>query len=205
MNVCSANTNAKSKKNNAANKINDTFGEVLVYNNDLIQAPFHTDSGGMTENAVDVWGTNLPYLNASTEVKTHTMPWTVKVSLRDFADKLAADNKNIGEITAVKLSLLEIGKSKKDRSASGRVKEITIVGTSAQIKLTGNYMRSKFGLKSTLFEAAIIGDEVVFNGYGWGHGVGMSQYGAQAFAEKGYTYDQILAHYYPATTLKRIY
>ena len=185
--------------------IDDTFGEVLVYKNDLIQAPFHTDSGGMTESAVDVWGTDLSYLRASNEVKTHTMPWTVKVSLRDFADKLAADNKNIGEVTAIKLSLLEIGKGKKDRSASGRVKEVIIVGTSAQVKLTGNYMRSKFGLKSTLFEAAIIGDEVVFNGYGWGHGVGMSQYGAQAFAEQGYTYEQILAHYYPGTTLKRIY
>ena len=75
--------------------IDDTFGEVLFYNEKLIEASFHTDSGGMTENAVDVWGTDFPYLRASTEVQIKTMPWTVKISLKDFSKKLADNKKNV--------------------------------------------------------------------------------------------------------------
>ena len=185
--------------------IDETFGEVLFYNDKLIEAFFHTDSGGMTENAVDVWGTEFPYLRASTEVKTKTMPWTVKFSLKDFSKKLADNNKKVGDIKSVKVTKLDIGKAAADRSKSGRVKELTVVGKTAQVKLTGNEMRSIFALKSTLFDIAISGDEVVINGYGWGHGIGLSQYGAEAFAETGSTYDQILAHYYSGTTLKRLY
>ena len=185
--------------------IDETFGEVLVYNDKLIVSSFHTDSGGMTENAVDVWGTDFPYLRASTEIKTKSMPWTVKLSLKEFAKKLADNKKNVGDVKFVKISNLEIGKITDDRSTSGRVKELTIIGSAAQVKLTGNEMRSIFALKSTLFDIAINGDDVVINGYGWGHGVGLSQYGAQDFAEKGYTYDQILAHYYKGATLKQLY
>lgn len=185
--------------------IDETFGEVLVFNDKLIEASFHTDSGGMTENAVDVWGTDFPYLRAATEVKTKTMPWTVKISLKDFSKKLAADKKNVGDVKFVKVTNLEIGKITDDRSASGRVKELTVIGSAAQIKLTGDDMRYILALKSTMFDIAVSGDDLVINGYGWGHGVGLSQYGAQAFAEKGYTYDQILAHYYKGATLKRLY
>ena len=185
--------------------IDETFGEVLFYNEKLIEASFHTDSGGMTENAVDVWGTDFPYLRAATEVQTKTMPWVVKISLKDFSKKLADNKKNVGDVKVVKVTNLEIGKLTDDRSTSGRVKELTVVGSAAQVKLTGNEMRSIFALKSTMFDVAISGDEVVISGYGWGHGIGLSQYGAQAFAEKGYTYDDILAHYYKGTTLKRLY
>ena len=185
--------------------IDDTFGEVLFYNDKLIEASFHTDSGGMTENAVDVWGTDFPYLRAATEVQTKTMPWTVKISLKEFSKKLADNKKNVGDVKVVKVTNLEIGKLTDDRSTSGRVKELTIVGSAAQVKLTGNEMRSMFALKSTMFDIVIRGDEVVISGYGWGHGIGLSQYGAQAFAEKGHTYEDILAHYYKGTTLKRLY
>ena len=185
--------------------IDETFGEVLFYNDKLIESLFHTDSGGMTENVIDVWGTDLPYLRASTEVKTKTMPWTMKFSLKDFAKKLANNNKNVGDIKSIKVTKLEIGKASTDRSKSGRIKELTVVGKTAQVKLTGNEMRSIFALKSTLFDIAISGNEVIINGYGWGHGIGLSQYGAQAFAETGSTYDRILAHYYNGTTLRRLY
>ena len=185
--------------------IDETFGEVLFYNDKLIQASFHTDSGGMTENAVDVWGTDFPYLRASTEIETKTMPWTVKITLKDFSNKLAANKKNIGDVKFVKITNMEIGKITDDRSTSGRVKELTVVGSAAQVKLTGSDMRQIFGLKSTLFDVSLSGDEVVINGYGWGHGVGLSQCGAQTFAENGYTYDKILSHYYKGTTLKRLY
>ena len=185
--------------------IDETFGEVLFYNDRLIEASFHTDSGGMTENAVDVWGTDFPYLRASTEVQTKTMPWTVKISLKDFSKKLADNKKNVGDVEFVQVSNLEIGKLTNDRSTSGRVQELIILGSASQVKLKGTEMRSMFALKSTMFDIVIRGDEVVISGYGWGHGIGLSQYGAQAFAEKGHTYEDILAHYYKGTTLKRLY
>ena len=185
--------------------IDDTFGEVLFYNEKLIEASFHTDSGGMTENAVDVWGTDFPYLRAATEVQTKTMPWTVKISLKDFSKKLADNKKNVGNVEFVQVSNLEIGKLTNDRSTSGRVQELTILGSASQVKLKGTEMRSMFALKSTMFDIVIKGDEVVISGYGWGHGIGLSQYGAQAFAEKGHTYEDILAHYYKGTKLKRLY
>ena len=66
-------------------------------------------------------------------------------------------------------------------------------------------MRSIFELKSTLFDIGITGNDVEIKGYGWGHGVGLSQHGAKAFAENGYTYDKILSHYYKGTQLQRLY
>ena len=182
-----------------------TFGEVLQYNNKLIVSTFHTDSGGMTENAVDVWNTDYPYLRAATEIETKTTPWTVKFTIDDFSKKLAANGKNVGKVHFVKVTNLEIGKITDDRTTSGRVRELSIIGEAGEIKLTGNQMRSIFELKSTLFDIGITGNDVEIKGYGWGHGVGLSQYGAKAFAENGYTYEKILSHYYKGTKLHRLY
>ena len=66
-------------------------------------------------------------------------------------------------------------------------------------------MRSKFSLPSTLFDVKISGGKVIFEGYGRGHGVGMSQYGANAYAKSGWDYEKILKHYYSGTTLKKLY
>ena len=185
--------------------ITETFGEVLTYKGKLIEANFHTDSGGMTENAVDVWKIDYPYLRASTEIEIKTQPWQVNISISDFTKKLTANKKNVGDVQFIKVTNLEIGKITDDRSTSGRVKELTLIGTKGEIKLTGNEMRSIFNLKSTMFDIFINNDEVVIKGYGYGHGVGMSQYGANAFAEHSYSYDKILYHYYKGTDLKRLY
>lgn len=185
--------------------IASTFGEVLYYNDKLIEAPFHTDSGGITENAVDVWGTDFPYLRATTEIEKETMPWKVGFTFEEFSKKLAESGYKVGDVKFVKVTNLEIGKVNNDRSSSGRVKSLSIVGSGGEIKLTGNEMRNIFGLKSTLFDVGINGEAIVITGYGWGHGVGMSQNGAQAFAEHGHSYDKILAHYYKDTKIKRLY
>ena len=109
-----------------------------------------------------------------------------------------------GQIYGI-LTPLTIGKSAKDRSTSGRVKSAQIVGSKKTVTMRGDEMRRKFSLPSTLFHVSIIGNEVVFTGYGKGHGVGLSQYGAKAYAEKGWKYDKILAHYYQGATLKKLY
>ena len=182
-----------------------TFGEILQYKNKLIDALFHSDSGGMTENAVDVWGTDFPYLRVATEIEMKTNPWTVNIKLEDFAKKLTANKKSVGKVHFIKVTGLEIGKITSDRSSSGRVKELSIIGEAGEIKLTGLQMRNIFNLNSTLFDIGIIGDEVKISGYGWGHGVGLSQYGANNFAEHGYSYTEILSHYYKNTERKRLY
>ena len=185
--------------------ISSTFGEVIYYKEKIIEAQFHTDSGGITENAVDIWGTDFPYLRAVTEIETETMPWKVDFTFEEFSKRLKDSGHDVGDVKFVKVTNLEIGKVKSDRSSSGRVKTLSIVGSGGEIKLTGSDMRNIFGLKSTLFDVGINSEAIVISGYGWGHGVGMSQNGAQNFAEHGYSYDKILTHYYKGTEIKRLY
>ncbi len=180
--------------------ISETRGEVIFFAGKIADTNFHTDSGGMTENVVDVWGTHLPYLKAVPELKTKTNAWTKNFPATEFAKKIGVD-----EIKSVKLSKLEIGKSAADRTASGRVKFAQIVGKKKTVKISGIDLRSKFSLPGTLFDMKFEKGEIVFEGFGSGHGVGMSQYGANDFAKAGKTYKEILAHYYTGTELKKLY
>ena len=202
---CQAYDGVESLYDRTDEAISSTFGEVLYYNDKMIEAPFHTDSGGITENAVDIWGTDFPYLRATTEIETETMPWKVGFTFEEFSKRLKESGHNVGDVKFVKLTNLEIGKVKEDRSSSGRVKFLSVIGSGGELKLTGSDMRNIFGLKSTLFDVGINGEAIVISGYGWGHGVGMSQNGAQTFAEHDYSYDKILTHYYKGTNIKRLY
>lgn len=176
--------------------VDGTRGEVLIYKEKLVDTNFHADSGGMTENVGEVWGTAAPYLVAVKEIIQLGTPWTVKVSAKDFSDKL-----NLDAVKSVKLSKLTIGKSASDRTSSGRVQSVQINGK----KVTGNELRQKFSLPSTLFDMKLDDGEIIFTGYGSGHGVGMSQIGARDYARNGWSYEKILAHYYSGTKLKKLY
>lgn len=176
--------------------INETCGEVLVYKEKLVDTNFHADSGGMTENVKDVWGTSTPYLVAVREIIQLGASWTVKVPAKDFSKQL-----DIDEVKTVKLSKLTVGKEASDRTSSGRVKSAQINGKN----FTGQELRQKFSLPSTLFDMKLDGEEIIFAGYGHGHGVGMSQLGAKNYAKNGWSYEKILAHYYKDTKLKKLY
>lgn len=182
--------------------IRETYGEVLVaiQNGGMINAPFHTDSGGMTENSEEVWGNYSSFLRGVKELEEKTHPWSKTVPLDEFQKKFS-----IGTIKKIELSSLKIGKKTEDRTSSGRVKKVRIVGSKGTKTVPGTEMRSMFGLKSTLFSIRLQGSRVVFSGYGWGHGLGMSQWGAKAFAERGDGYQKILAHYYQDTMIKKLY
>ena len=182
--------------------IEATFGEVLMYNGALINATFHSDSGGMTEDAAEVWGQAVPYLVSVDEFDTKTYPWNKKIAAKDF---VAALGKDIGELRSIKLSALEIGRGAADRSSSGRVKFLIAVGSKGEVKITGVEMRTKFKLQSTLFDAKLNGDAVEINGYGFGHGVGMAQYGAKDYADNGVGSADIVTHYYKGATIKKAY
>ena len=196
-------TTAEKSASNAA--IKATRGEVLTYGGKPIEALFHTDSGGMTENSEDVWGSHVPYLRAAKDTPAKTMPWTKAISRADLERKLAAKGHDIGKARSLVLSPLAIGRSAKDRTASGRVKTMTVKGTKGTATLSGTTWRSLLGLKSTLFDAKLAKDMVTFTGYGSGHGLGISQWGAERMAAKGASYAEILHHYYTGTKMQQLY
>lgn len=192
-----------SEKTASTAAVRATRGEVLTYGGQPIEALFHTDSGGMTESSEDVWGNPIPYLRAVRDTPLGTMPWTKTVSTADLEQKLAAKGHNIGRLRAIELSPLAVGRAAKDRTASGRVKAMTVTGTKGTATLSGNAWRSLLGLKSTLFSAKLTKDTVTFTGFGAGHGLGISQWGAKRLAETGKSYADILHHYYTGVTLQR--
>ena len=187
---------------NTDKAVADTSGEVLYFNGAVALTNFHTDSGGMTEANANVWGAEIPYLQPAEELTKKTQAWNVKIDKIVFAQKMGAD---FGELKAINLSNLIIGKGTSDRATSGRVKFAEIVGTKKTVQISGNELRKKFSLPSTLFDMKISGADVVFEGYGRGHGIGMSQLGAEAYAKNGWAYDKILKHYYKGTEIKKIY
>ena len=191
-----------SEKTASTAAVRATRGEVLTYGGQPIEALFHTDSGGMTESSEDVWGSRVPYLRAVCDTPLGTMPWTKTMSTADLEKKLSAKGHNIGRLRAIELSPLAVGRAAKDRTASGRVKAMTVTGTKGSVTLSGTAWRSLLGLKSALFDAKLTKDSVTFTGFGAGHGLGISQWGAKRLAETGKSYADILHHYYTGVTLQ---
>lgn len=170
--------------------VEETMNLVLVYNGDLIEATYFSCSGGRTEDAVAVWGESIPYLKSTKspgeENATHYTD-TVRFSIEEFQRKLDLNTKGdphtwIGNVTY---------------TDGGGVDTMTIAGTVYK----GTELRSLLGLRSTAFSMTIIGTTVVVTTKGFGHRVGMSQYGAEAMAVRGSSFDQILQHYYSGTEL----
>lgn len=179
-----------------------TSGEILTYGGNLIETSFHADSGGVTENASDVWGRMMPYLVAVKEAFNQVEPWMVTVTVKDFSSRFGD---NFGVLKKIKLSELKVGKAASDRTSSGRVTSAQIIGSKKTLTLAGTELRRKFSLPSTLFDMKIDGDKVIFTGYGSGHGVGMSQKGARSYALDGWSCEEILTHYYHDAKLKKLY
>ena len=190
----------------ASRAIDATRGETVLYKGQPIEALFHTDSGGMTENSEDVWGSAIPYLRAVDEVHVQTQPWEKNITAADLSTLLEKHGKSLGNLKKITLSPLSPGKKKADRTESGRVRMVRFEGTKGSAQVTGNDLRSWLGLRSTMFQLTLRNGVVFVTGYGWGHGLGLSQWGAKAFADtKHMTYTDILSHYYVGTNLKKLY
>ena len=185
---------AQGGKQSAVEKVRaavaDTDGLVLRYEGRLIDATYFSCSGGVTEDAVAVWGQDVPYLKSVQSPGEEEAPrFTDRVSFSaaEFAGKLglsaAGDPGNwFGSVTY---------------TTGGGVETMVIRGKT----LSGTQLRSKLGLRSTAFEIAVSGDKITVTTRGFGHRVGMSQYGAQAMAQEGSSFSEILAHYYTGTEL----
>ncbi len=172
--------------------VDDTKGEVLLYGNELIDAMFFSTSNGYTENSDDVFSSSLPYLVSveSNWDKTESPVFasTKEVTKKEFLFNLGLSDSNTIDVTSI------------ERTKTGRVKNITI----NKKVFKGTKIRSIFGLKSTSFTINIKNDVVTFNVNGYGHGVGMSQYGANGMAKEGYNYKEILKYYYQNSDIKKI-
>lgn len=186
--------------------VQDTAGEILTYKGKPIDAVFHSSSGGYTENSENIWGTSIPYLRGVKELQNGT-PWTKTIPMSSFVKNLYGS----GKLKTIKLSRLHIGKAhhSADRGISGRVKSVELDGNKGKKTVTGSQIQGMYGLSSTLFDISVKGQNVIITGYGAGHGLGLSQWGAEAFAEKYGNrkgcYKEILAHYFTGAKLEKEY
>ena len=172
--------------------VDSTAGEYLTYMDEPIQAVFHASSGGMTEASAAIW-TPLPYLVSVSS------PESVE-TLSNLVSTVSLSPEELSSALGLKPSTPPEEWLQSTRThESGRVKGLLLCGKA----FTGEHIRSIFSLRSTNFDLMWTGSEFLFTVTGHGHGVGMSQYGAKLLAEQGYTYDEILAHYYPGTELHR--
>lgn len=239
---------------NTNQAIKDTYGDYVSYNGDIISTPYHSNSGGHTEDSALVWGGSLPYLLGVEDRYSNDSPnssWTMNVTPREIQNKFASVGIDIGQILDIEIV---------EASQSNRVIEIKIIGSKKEEIMTGERFRNILGdsyLKSTLFTIdkeggqssnkvyvidgsgnlskevdlksismvhgkesigkntnktiGLIGKDksinmdtssitsannFLINGKGYGHGVGMSQYGAMEMAKQGYSYVDIIKHYY---------
>ncbi len=178
--------------------VEETAGIIITYDNEPISAVFHSTSSGRTENAEDVWGGSVPYLQSVESHGEELSPRytsTVQVSTAEFQNKLKAAFPEI-VFSEQKESWVE----GKEATASGSVKIIRIGGQD----IKGTKIRELFGLRSTNFTLGFQNDTIVFQVIGNGHGVGMSQYGANYMASQGATYQEILKQYYQGVALEKI-
>lgn len=168
----------------------DTKGEYLTYNGKVIEAFFFSTSSGLTENCEEVFVEALPYLRSVDSHYDEISPVyeTQKViNYTEFCNKLGIENVPLN---------INITKT----TSTGRIKNITING----VNFTGNQVTQKLGLRSNYFEIKQDNDNVIVTTKGYGHGVGMSQYGANGMAKEGYTYKDILNHYYTNVEISKI-
>lgn len=242
--------------------VNDTAGQVLMYQDKVIPAYFHSSSGGYTENSENVWGTYQPYSRGVVDYDQNSphYKWEKKITFSELEGAISRAGYKIGTIKAIELvPLTHAPMSTPERGVSGRVKVIRFIGTSGSTQLTGEKLRSIVGLKSTLFDVSVLlstqkdvefdvtdsggtvdhkkvdinlppthekgfitdkkeihrlsgrpNEIILISGFGWGHGLGLSQWGAKAMAEKGPQgdvtyYKEILKHYYQGTTIKKVF
>lgn len=180
------------KNNKIKQAIVETKGEYMTYNNEVIEAFFFSTSTGKTENSGEVFQTQLPYLksvdSAWDEEVSPVFSQDNNLSLEEFYQKLNIEyNPNLK---------IEITKT----TSTGRIKELKINNH----EFKANDIYQKLNLRSTFFDIKQKDNQVEITTKGYGHGVGMSQYGALAMAKKGYKYQDILKYYYQGVEIKKL-
>ncbi|WP_346341625.1 SpoIID/LytB domain-containing protein [[Phormidium] sp. ETS-05] len=181
----------ESEANTTQAAVEATKGQVLTYNGKIIEAVFHSSSGGHTENVEDV-SEPRPYLRGvpDYDAGTPVYEWSSSISRAQLSNLMG-----VGNISAIK---------PERTSKTGRVISVRAYGSDGERLLSGEQLQSLLNLRSTLFTINPNGNTFAIYGRGFGHGVGMSQWGAYNLANQGYNYQQILGHYYRNSALAKI-
>ena len=170
----------------------DTQGEYITYDDKIIYAFFFSTSNGKTEDNKNVFGQDLPYLkvvdSSFDENETSSFFSTKEFSMQEFYQKLQLDYSETLNITDI------------NKTESGRISSLKVNG----VEFKGRDFQNKLSLRSTDFEIKINDKNITITTKGYGHGVGMSQYGANALAKQNKTYEEILKYYYQGTKIKKL-
>jgi stage II sporulation protein D len=177
-----------------------TRGQVLAYQGTLARPVYHSTCGGSTENAKDAWGTDVPYLRSIACDDCRDSParrWDTRMDAKE------------GRRVALLLGVRAVGALRLEiagRSSTGRASRIWISSGGVSREISAAAFRREAGyarIKSLMMEIVPVGNGWVFSGRGYGHGVGMCQWGADGMAKRGKSFGEILARYYPGTVLSR--
>jgi len=178
-----------------------TLGRILTYQGKVVPAYFHAVCGGHTEDASLLWNIDIAPLKGVPCNFCKDSPhfnWHYVLALGEIEKNLV----NAGfKISGIK-DIVILGKDK-----SGRITDLNIVSSKKDLKISAKDFRNVIGpniIRSTNFSVNVIKRDAVFEGLGWGHGVGLCQWGAYFMAKQGYTTEQILKYYYPGTDVKAI-
>ncbi|MCX5702964.1 MAG: SpoIID/LytB domain-containing protein [Candidatus Omnitrophica bacterium] len=172
----------------------ETSGQILTYQGKVIPAYYHSTCAGHTEDANLLWKIDMAPLKGVPCDFCKDSPhfnWHYVLSRQEIKDKLLDAGYRIGNIDDIAI----LG-----RSLSGRITDLKVVSEKKDFKISAKDFRNIIGpniIRSTNFKLSIIKDDVVFQGLGWGHGVGLCQWGAYFMAKQGYTAQEILKYYYP--------
>ncbi len=180
--------------------VDATRGIIMLYGGRPVFAAYHTDSGGATESSEFVWGSVTPYLRGvddpySKDPANQTHEWTLRLGLADLESRLVRAGRPVGGLQRMEIAAT---------SPTGRVTSLRLFGASGVAEMRGTEFRTALGantLRSTLFVIRPAGETVEFAGRGFGHGVGMSQWGARGQALAGRDAAGILRYYYTGVTV----
>lgn len=186
-----------SEKKSTTEAVRQTQGEILVdsYDKPLI-ALYHSSGGGYTDSIENLWDQKpSPHIQPRPDYDDNSphFKWYRTYKLEEISNLLK--DLNVGQL--INLEVLS-------RSSSNRIMYLNIIGTSGKTKIRGENFRRSINLPSSKFNFVIESGLVKFAGRGFGHGLGLSQWGAKALSENGFTYNEILMHYYPGAKLIKI-
>jgi stage II sporulation protein D len=180
-----------------------TCGEVLTFDNEPALTVYHSNAGGMTEASSAVWSRDYPYLvpvESPFDAGAPKYEWDHTSTSATLGALLRASGRAIGDPDAVEIL---------EKTGAGRVKLLAVRDSEGnEVRLSGEDLRSVLGysvLRSAMFDVEKGGEMFLFKGRGSGHGVGLSQWGAKGMAENGWSYRQILLHFYPGTELTKVW
>jgi stage II sporulation protein D len=181
--------------------VKDTRGIVLTYKDKIFPTFFHATCGGHTQDASKLWNINMPPLKGLICDFCKESPhfsWHYVLSLNEIKEKLIKAGYKIDDLRTIEI----LGKDSSNRNT-----DLKLVSPKGDIKISAKDFRNLIGpniIRSTNFKVNIISKDAIFEGFGWGHGVGLCQWGAYFMAKQGYTVEQILRYYYPESDVKTL-